>query len=101
MFTFSAAGCGKEEAEQQDTAVKNEEKTEEQDVQEETGYILQDAFITAEGAPELTASAAILIEESTGTILYEKNADQKMYPASMTKVLTALVALDYFKPEEL
>ena len=36
MFTFSAAGCGKEEAEQQDTAVKNEEKTEEQDVQEET-----------------------------------------------------------------
>ncbi|MBQ7103568.1 MAG: D-alanyl-D-alanine carboxypeptidase, partial [Anaerotignum sp.] len=58
-------------------------------------------MLLAEGAPELSASAAILVEESTGTVLYDKNADQKMYPASMTKVLTALVALDYFKPEEL
>jgi len=101
MFTFSAVGCGKDEAEQQETAVENMENKEDLEVQEETGFILQDAFILADGAPELTASAAILIEESTGTILYEKNADQKMYPASMTKVLTALVALDYFKPEEL
>ena len=99
MFMFSAAGCGKKEAEQQDTAVENEENT---DVEEEpAGYILQEAMVTAENAPELTASAAILIEESTGTILYGKNEEQKMYPASMTKVLTALVALDYFKPEEL
>ena len=101
MFTFSVVGCGKDKAEQQEPAVTEEQNTENDALQEETGYILQDAFIAAEGAPELAASAAILIEESTGTILYEKNADQKMYPASMTKVLTALVALDYFKPEEL
>lgn len=101
VFTFSAAGCGKDEAEQQNAAVTNEENKEEQDAQEEAGFTLQDALITAENAPELTASAAILIEESTGTILYAKNADQKMYPASMTKVLTALVALDHFRPEEL
>ena len=104
MFTFSAVGCGKDEVEQQEPAVENEENTENAEdavIEEELGFVLQDALITADGAPELTASAAILIEESTGTILYEKNADQKMYPASMTKVLTALVALDYFKPEEL
>ncbi len=99
LFTFSAVGCGKEEAEQQKTAAK-EEKTAE-DTKKVPKELLQEAFIMAENAPELTASAAILIEESTGTILYEKNADQKMYPASMTKVLTALVALDHFKPEEL
>ncbi len=104
MFTFSAVGCGKDKAEQQNTAVeenaadaKGGEKKEESAEKE----LLQKAWIMAEDAPEVTASAAILIEEATGTILYEKNADQKMYPASMTKVLTALVALDHFKPEEL
>ena len=99
MFTFSCVGCGKEKAEQEKPAVESEENTEEEAAK--PAYMLQDAMLTAEGAPELTASAAILIEESTGTILYGKNEDQKMYPASMTKVLTALVALDYFKPEEL
>ena len=101
MFTFSCAGCGKEKAEQKEPVIENEESTENTEEKEAEGYLLKDAFMTAEGAPELTASAAILIEESTGTILYGKNEDQKMYPASMTKVLTALVALDYFKPEEL
>ena len=104
MFTFSAAGCGKDEAKQQDAAVKKEETASDAEGNKkdaETKELLQEAFIMADGAPDVTASAAILIEESTGTILYEKNADQKMYPASMTKVLTALVALDHFKPEEL
>ena len=102
VFAFSAAGCGKDEAKQQENAVVEGENTEENEEQQAVAdYVLQDAMMVAEGAPELTASAAILIEESTGTILYGKNEEQKMYPASMTKVLTALVALDYFKPEEL
>ncbi len=42
-------------------------------------------IMLAEQAPELQAEAAILIEASSGTILYEKNATQKMYPVSMTK----------------
>jgi len=100
VFMFSAVGCGKEEKEDKNTSVENDASVE-TEIEEEPAYMLQDAMIMAENAPELTASAAILIEESTGTILYEKNADQKMYPASMTKILTALVALDYFKPEEL
>ena len=42
-------------------------------------------------APEITAEGAILIEPKTNTILYTKNANQKLYPASMTKIMTALI----------
>ena len=102
--TFGAAGCGKDEAEeQQDAAVVKEENGENGEAGEEpkAEEALQTAFILADGAPAVTASAAILVEESTGTILFEKNADQKMYPASMTKMLTAMLVLDYYEPEEL
>ncbi len=40
------------------------------------------------------AEAAILIEASTGKVLYEKNADQPMPPASITKVMTLLLAFE-------
>ena len=102
MFTFSAVGCGKDEVEQSEAATeKKEDASDAKKEKEKPAYQLQAAMIIADDAPSLEASAAILIEESTGTILFEKNADKKMYPASMTKVLTALVALDHFKPEEL
>ena len=39
----------------------------------------------------LEAKGAILMEAKTGTILYEKKAYSKFYPASMTKLLTALI----------
>ena len=38
--------------------------------------------------------ACILIESSTGKILYEKNANQKMYPASTTKIMTAILTVE-------
>ena len=42
----------------------------------------------------IMAEAAALIDAKTGTMLYGKNADQKMYPASMTKVMTVLLACE-------
>ena len=42
---------------------------------------------------DLNASAAILIEASTGMVVYEKNADVRMYPASTTKILTTYLAI--------
>lgn len=45
-------------------------------------------------APEVKAGAAILYESSTGTILYEKNAKEKFYPASTTKLMSALLAIE-------
>ncbi len=41
----------------------------------------------------LYASSAILIEASSGEVLFEKNADEIMYPASTTKILTGYIAL--------
>ncbi len=40
------------------------------------------------------ADSAILIEKSTGKVIYEKNADKKQFPASITKILTALIVLE-------
>ena len=44
-------------------------------------------------APILTADAAILIDARTGQVLYEKNADKRCYPASLTKIMTAMYSL--------
>ncbi len=48
----------------------------------------------AEELPGLTAPAAILMEKTTGTVLYEHNADMKYAPASVTKVMTLLLVLE-------
>lgn len=44
--------------------------------------------------PEVESDAAILIDARTGNILYAKNIDEQYYPASITKVLTALIACE-------
>ena len=51
--------------------------------------------------PEIGAESAILVEANTGTILYAKNIHEKLYPASVTKLLTALVAYDNCKMDEM
>jgi len=43
----------------------------------------------------LFAEAAILVEQTTGRVLYAQNAHQRMYPASTTKLLTALVVMQH------
>ena len=40
------------------------------------------------------AGSAILVETSTGKILYEKEKDTKMSPASMTKIMTLLLSME-------
>ena len=55
---------------------------------------------TAEGYPEISARAAIVMEASGGDVLYEKNADEPMLIASTTKILTALVVLELCDPEQ-
>lgn len=44
--------------------------------------------------PELISQAAILMDNKTEKILYEKNANEKMYPASTTKIVTAILTLE-------
>lgn len=57
--------------------------------------------ITYAEKPQITATAAILIDAQTGNVLFEKNAEKKMYPASTTKIMTALVALEAVKNQEI
>lgn len=47
-----------------------------------------------ETAFEISAPSAILMEASTGTVLYEKDADTARQPASVTKVMTMLLIFD-------
>lgn len=51
--------------------------------------------------PNIEAGAAILMDIDTGSILYSKNEHEKHYPASITKILTTLLALDYNKPNDI
>ncbi len=44
--------------------------------------------------PDLTAQSALVIDYDSGSILYQKNAQATHLPASTTKIMTALVALD-------
>lgn len=49
---------------------------------------------------EIGATSAILMDGKSGKVLYDKNANEMIYPASMTKILTALVMLDYIALDE-
>ena len=57
--------------------------------------IFEETVIPATAAElEISSPCAILIEKETGTVLYEKNADEKYEPASVTKVMTILLILE-------
>ncbi len=61
-------------------------------------FIIQTTFVygTNENQENLNihSDAAILMDYKTGTVLYSKASEEKMYPASTTKILTAIIALE-------
>jgi len=56
---------------------------------------------TQEKPPNLVAGSALVIDMPSKTILFSKNPDTKLLPASTTKIMTALVALDSYKLDDL
>ena len=50
--------------------------------------------------PNVYSPACILMEEESGKILYSKNAHTRMYPASTTKIMTAILTLENCKLDE-
>ena len=44
--------------------------------------------------PEVGSQAAVLMEASTGDVIYEKNADERRSPASITKIMTLILIFD-------
>ena len=57
--------------------------------------------INSHAAFEIKARTAILQDSLSGEILYEKEADKSIYPASMTKIMTAIIAFDLIKSGDL
>ena len=64
-------------------------------------FILISLISSASANFEIKARTAILQDYFSGEILYEKNADASIYPASMTKIMTAIVAFDLIKSGDL
>ena len=58
-------------------------------------------FLPVKANIEIKVSTAILQDYLSGEILYEKDADKSIYPASMTKIMTSIIAFDLIKEGEL
>lgn len=57
--------------------------------------------VSALEPPSVDAKGAFLMELETQAVLFEQNADEKLYPASITKLMTALVVLEKANPEDI
>jgi len=55
----------------------------------------------APAEPEIVGTAGLLMDAENGQVLYAKEADRKMYPASTTKILTAIIALEKSSLDEM
>ncbi|NEM83844.1 D-alanyl-D-alanine carboxypeptidase, partial [Escherichia coli] len=51
--------------------------------------------------PSIVAPSGVLMEASTGTVLYDKNMHEQYYPASITKIMTALLAIENCELDEM
>jgi serine-type D-Ala-D-Ala carboxypeptidase (penicillin-binding protein 5/6) len=49
---------------------------------------------TGDGEPKVTAKAAILVDAATGQVMWQRDADAVRYPASLTKIMSALLILE-------
>lgn len=80
-----------------------------------TAFFCSAAFIMLSGAkmawakkntqywpdgPQIVSESGIVMDADTGTVLYEKNMNDRHYPASITKILTALLAVENSKMDE-
>ena len=63
--------------------------------------ILLSLSFSAKAAFDINARTVILQDYLSGEILYEKEADKSIYPASMTKIMTAIVAFELIKSGDL
>ncbi len=54
-------------------------------------------FLKNKLSPNILAQAAIVLDKDSGVVIYAKNENLRFSPASTTKIMTALTALDHFK----
>lgn len=87
------------------TMAEDSSEVEAPTVEEEREKIVYEFVATADtktiDSEEVISSHAILVDESTDTIIASKGAKERISPASMTKVLTVLVAAEHITEEQL
>lgn len=86
IASFSFVGLANEDSLETTLFSKNEEK-----VFADLPKISDDSLF-----PIVSAQAALIVDLNSGITLYEKDADKKLLPASTTKIVTALVAMEYY-----
>lgn len=59
-----------------------------------------DSIANWPAAPAITSETAVLIDADTGAVLYDKGMDQYRYPASTTKLMTLLLAIENSSPKD-
>ncbi len=93
--TPEEAGSSEEPEIQAETEEENSEQEEaggSEKTAEQEGTAQQEE--TAQGGIDVSAPSAVLVEASTGQVIYEKDADTQRPPASVTKVMTLLLIFD-------
>ncbi len=96
-FTYSTIHAENSRTKNPDAPkIEEKEKTENDEASKESEKEekKKEAPIDISG-PDVKGEAAFLINPSTGIIIYEKNADTRMFPASTTKIMTAYLALTH------
>ena len=87
-----------------DNSTSTDDDTTDEDTstdEESTEYVVTTEYPDEPGrAPDLVSSSAIVIDATTGNILYQKNAYDELYPASITKIMTCLLAIENSELDE-
>lgn len=58
-------------------------------------FLTTNTVLAAANYPNITAKSAIVMDAATGKVIYSKNADERRYPASTTKMMSLIVALEH------
>lgn len=82
------------ETETETSSVSSSEEDSSEEISAETETESSSSDLTWPEAPEITSGTALIIDSTTGAVLYSQNADETVYPASTTKLLTCLIALE-------
>jgi len=64
-------------------------------------FLLLISFSNSWGKPKVEVPTGILMDYNSGKILFEREADQQIYPASMTKIMTSIIAFDLLKQDKI
>lgn len=104
---LGSCGCGKnyELAYEADSSVSGFNVVESSNAYQADSFaqnlcVVKEDVMDAAFADTSASAAALLIDVNNAEVLYAKNAHEQLYPASLTKVLTALVALKYGTPDQ-